>query len=264
MSQPTPTIPKGSWILVTGVTGFIASHIALEFLNFGYKVRGTVRDTTKARWVTEEMFPSATSTGEFEAVLVPDMSIEGAFDEAVQGVSAIIHVATVINWDPNPNNVVPQTIAGVLNILNSARGSPSVKRFVYTSSAGAAVFPESKTEFHADENTWNEGAVELAQAPPPYEPSRALATYMAAKVRAEKALWKFAVEEKPDFVVNSVLPFTTLGKILNKHQDGSTAKWVLDIYRGDISRAKDVRCCKIPFLDLSFDFYNFSLFQPRF
>ncbi len=34
-------------VLITGISGFIAKHVALEFLKAGYKVRGTVRTRSK-------------------------------------------------------------------------------------------------------------------------------------------------------------------------------------------------------------------------
>jgi nucleoside-diphosphate-sugar epimerase len=40
-------IPKGSLVLVTGVNGFIGSHVADQFLAAGYRVRGTARDLRK-------------------------------------------------------------------------------------------------------------------------------------------------------------------------------------------------------------------------
>lgn len=37
-----PAIAPGSLTLVTGVNGFIGSHIADQLLSLGYRVRGTV------------------------------------------------------------------------------------------------------------------------------------------------------------------------------------------------------------------------------
>ncbi|HWL49190.1 MAG TPA: NAD-dependent epimerase/dehydratase family protein, partial [Acidimicrobiia bacterium] len=36
-------------VLVTGASGFIASHIVQQLLEGGYRVRGTVRDPDKTR-----------------------------------------------------------------------------------------------------------------------------------------------------------------------------------------------------------------------
>lgn len=35
-------------VLVTGISGFVATHVALEFLKNGHRVRGTVRSQDKA------------------------------------------------------------------------------------------------------------------------------------------------------------------------------------------------------------------------
>ena len=77
-------IPKDSIVLVTGITGYIASHVADQLLIAGYRVRGTVRDSNKAKWVEEYFIPKY-GLGRFETVVVPDMSVEGAYDSAIKG-----------------------------------------------------------------------------------------------------------------------------------------------------------------------------------
>ncbi|KAK7754913.1 hypothetical protein SLS62_002997 [Diatrype stigma] len=80
-----PVIPKGSTVLITGVNGFIASHIADQFLAFGYKVRGTTRDAKKNAW-TQNLFDSKYKPGNFELVTVVDLAADGAYDEIIKGV----------------------------------------------------------------------------------------------------------------------------------------------------------------------------------
>lgn len=82
---PTETaFAPGSLVLVTGASGFIATHIVDQLLLAGYHVRGTVRDEKKAAWTTE-FFTQRHGAGKFSALIVPEMSIPGAFDEAVKG-----------------------------------------------------------------------------------------------------------------------------------------------------------------------------------
>lgn len=78
------TIPLGSLVLVTGASGFVATHIVDQLLLAGYNVRGTVRDETKAEWTTA-FFADRHGAGKYSAVIVPEMSVDGAFDEAVKG-----------------------------------------------------------------------------------------------------------------------------------------------------------------------------------
>ena len=222
-------IPKGSLILVTGATGYVASHIVNEFLALGYKVRGAARNEEKAAR-THKLWAKYGSSN-YETVIVPDMSVDGAFDEAVNGVSAVVHVASVLSFDKDPNNVVPQTVAGTMTALKAAAKEESVKRFVYTSSSVAATLPKPNTKFHIDSKTWNDEGVKNAWAPPPYEEERAWAVYAASKTESEKAIWKFVKEEKPKFVVNTVCPNANIGTILDKTQARSTGEWALNLFR---------------------------------
>lgn len=89
------TLPKGSLILVTGVNGLIGSHCADQALQHGYKVRGTSRSLEKNKWLVE-VFEEKYGKDAFELVEVKDMQRAGAFDQAAQGCSAVVHVATVM------------------------------------------------------------------------------------------------------------------------------------------------------------------------
>lgn len=88
MSSITPALPKGTLILITGANGYIASHIVNQLLKLGYRVRGTVRN--EKPWLNK-LF-SKYGEGTFETVIVPEITIDGAFDEAVKGVDGIMHV----------------------------------------------------------------------------------------------------------------------------------------------------------------------------
>jgi len=83
-----PAVPQGSTVLVTGVNGFIGSHVADQFLQYGFKVRGTVRDTSKNAWI-RTYFEKTYGPGTFELVSVPDMTAEGAYDEVTKGTTPL-------------------------------------------------------------------------------------------------------------------------------------------------------------------------------
>jgi nucleoside-diphosphate-sugar epimerase len=65
--------------------------------------------------------------------------------------------------------------------------------------------PTPGVEFTAEENDYNEAAVEAAWKLEPYDPSRAFVVYMASKVQSERAVWKWVEDNKLDFVVNTGL-----------------------------------------------------------
>jgi nucleoside-diphosphate-sugar epimerase len=243
MSPSEVTLPKGSWVLVTGANGFVASHVAKQFLERGYKVRGTVRDLKKSAWLVDDVFKTYAEKGDFELV-VADLTADNAFDEAIKGIHIVQHVASVVTFDADPNNVIPQTLKGVTILLEAAAREPSVKVFVYTSSIVAATMPAPGNTTHVERDTWNDTATQLAWAPPPYEASRGGPVYMASKVAAEKAVWNFVKEQNPHFTVNVVAPSAILGEPLNRYHSDSPASWLKLLYDGKIKSLSGMEASK--------------------
>ncbi|EON63476.1 hypothetical protein W97_02704 [Coniosporium apollinis CBS 100218] len=233
-SIPNPVIQPGSWILVTGVNGFIGSHIADQLLLAGYKVRGTVRNASKNAWMAE-FFESKYGKDVFELIEVGDMSQEGSLDAAMKGVEGVAHVASVLSQDPNPHNVIPPTIAFAVNALKAAAAEPSVKRFVLTSSSTATYAPGPNLGRTIDAKTWNEDSVKAAWAPAPYEPERTWVTYAASKTEGEQAVWKWVEENEPALVVNAVLPPVNFGPALDLARQGrqSTSYAITEALEGE-------------------------------
>lgn len=235
MSTPLKTtdnlaLPQGSLILVTGASGYIGSHVVNEALLAGYKVRGTARSQEKAD-KTKEVFKNHPS---YSTAIVADFSSDGVFDEAMKGVNAVIHVASDTTFSADPNKVIKPTVNGVLSILKSAAKESSVKRFVLTSSSTAALLPKLNKEFTVSRDDWNQEALDIAYAPPPYNQDRAFPVYAASKTEGEKALWKFVKEEKPSFVANAVLPNMNIGTVLPGGSAGATGNCVPSVYKGEI------------------------------
>ncbi|CAG9985054.1 unnamed protein product [Clonostachys byssicola] len=218
-----PALPKGSLVLVTGANGFLGSHVADQFLHYGYNVRATVRDTVKHAWYAD-LFEKKYGKDRFELVQVDDMSKDGAFNEAIKGVKIFVHTASVMTFDPDPKNVIPTVIAGVLNALKAAYAEPSVKRFVFTSSSSAVVTSHPDVPpIVATDDTENEWAVKHAWSEPPYPADHGARVYEASKTQAEQELWKFHREnrsKRPDLVVNTVLPNLVFGRSLDPVRQG--------------------------------------------
>lgn len=71
-------------VLISGVNGYIASRTAQTFLKAGYRIRGTVR-SSKSGEALLKVLSEYVSSGQLELVNVPDITVDGAFDEAVKG-----------------------------------------------------------------------------------------------------------------------------------------------------------------------------------
>mgnify|MGYP000571981779 CR=1 FL=1 len=55
-------------VLVTGVSGFIASHVTAGLLKQGYAVRGTVRNKDKGQRIVDALAANGTNTSRLELV----------------------------------------------------------------------------------------------------------------------------------------------------------------------------------------------------
>ena len=223
-------------MLVTGVNGFVACHVASQLLARGFKVRGTVRNLDRTSWLVKDTFKPYVDSGDFELVTVEDFTAEGAYNDAVKGVSAIAHVASVVTFDPDPAVVVPQTVAAATRIMEAALEETSVKAFVYTSSIVAATMPMAENVTHVNRDTWNDLAIQLAWSPPPLGPSQGSIVYMASKVEAEKAVWKFVEERKPQFNINTICPALIMGEPLGYSHLETAGAWLNQLWDGDISK----------------------------
>jgi len=73
-------------------------------------------------------------------------------------------------------------------------GSPSVKRFVLTSSTIALGMPGGDKELGA--NDWNDDAVELAEGLSEKDERKGKMSYASSKVQAEKAAWDYIHQNK--------------------------------------------------------------------
>ncbi|CAN8096001.1 unnamed protein product [Discula destructiva] len=220
-------LPKASIILVTGANGLIGSHVVDQFLRHGYKVRGTVRDAQKSGWLAKH-FNEQYGEGQFELVEIKDLTDVDALKKALQGCAGFAATASDVSFGFDPNDVVTAAVNLVKAALEAAAASPSVKRFVLTSSSTAAASrgagPDGSRagqKFDLGVDAYNTDAIDEAWAPPPYDSSRSFAVYRASKTQQEQEAWKFVSERKPGFVLNSVLPDFVVGKILSPEKQGT-------------------------------------------
>ncbi|ETN45808.1 uncharacterized protein HMPREF1541_09641 [Cyphellophora europaea CBS 101466] len=228
-------LPKGSLILVTGATGYIASHIIKEALDLGYRVRGITRSKAKA-----ELIEAAINDADFSTCIVEDFSNSAALEEAVKDCLGIIHTASVTSLSPDPEKVIPPTVGMASAILTAAKRVNMCRRFVFTSSSSAVWIPKPDTPFKIGKNTWNQDSVQKVQSmTPPFKAEGFYDVIAASKVQAEQAVWRFVEEEKPDFVVNTIVPNTNIGRVIVRPAT-SSANFALAVLNGSIQRIATV------------------------
>ena len=76
---------NGKTVLISGINGYIASAIGLELLKKGYNLRGTSRSASSAVGLLQCVYKEYMDAGRFDMVIIEDMTIPSAFDEAVKG-----------------------------------------------------------------------------------------------------------------------------------------------------------------------------------
>ncbi|OWT39011.1 D-lactaldehyde dehydrogenase [Cryptococcus neoformans var. grubii Br795] len=209
-----PAIAKGDLILVSGASGFIASHTVKEFLKEGFRVRGTVRSKEKGEYL-KNLFQGL---GEFEYVLVDDITKDGIFDEAVKGVNAVAHLASpfYVTNVKDPKELIDPAVKGTTGILKSVqKNNPKVKRVVITSSVAAIMCPISKkSPFRYTEADWNVDSI--PQVEEKGVEADGMHSYLASKTLAEKALWNFVEDEKPSWDAVAINPPYVLGEVIHQ------------------------------------------------
>ncbi|KAF2261737.1 3-beta hydroxysteroid dehydrogenase/isomerase family protein-like protein [Lojkania enalia] len=157
-------------ILLTGANGFVASHILSQLISASHSVRAVVRSPSKVSAI-KSLFPSA-SPSQLDFAVVPDMTIPGAFDEALKSnppFDIVMHTASPFLYkvaSGNANDFLEPAIKGTTEVLegiqNVAKGS--VKRVVLTSSfaaVGGFGMYDDQNKVYVEED-WNPVTLEEA------------------------------------------------------------------------------------------------------
>ncbi|OAL45527.1 NAD(P)-binding protein [Pyrenochaeta sp. DS3sAY3a] len=198
-------------ILITGVSGHVGYRVLVEALRREYNVRGVVRRTEQEKQIrnTESIKPFEAN---LEIVVVEDLLKDGAFDSFLDGIHAVIHVASplALTTDDYKRDVIDPAIQATMGILRSAAKSPSVKRIVITSSMATLLTME-----YVMSDDYERVFTANDTYPPPDVTGHFIApieAYAVGKSHALAASERFVENEKPQFDLISILPSMVIGK----------------------------------------------------
>ena len=126
-------------VLLTGISGFIARHCAVELLAAGYGVRGTLRSTRRADEVRASLARHA-PVGRLEFAAADLLSDDG-WVVAAGGCEHVLHVASPfpVVQPRDEQELVRPAVEGTLRVLRAARAA-GARRFVQTSSLVAVMY----------------------------------------------------------------------------------------------------------------------------
>ena len=191
-------------VLVTGASGFIATHIVRQLLEQGFKVRGTVRNLSNESKVAplQKLYPQAKHPLE---LVQADLLDPACWSAAVDGCTYVLHTASPFPAEnPSDENVlIKPAVDGTLNVLNACKAVQCVKRVVLTSSVAAISGGfETETDHVFTEADWP-------------DVGGSIGPYMKSKTLAEKAAWDFVEGLSGDrFELAVVNPSYVVGPVL--------------------------------------------------
>ena len=205
-------------VLITGINGYIASHLGLALLKLGYHVRGTSRSASSGPHLLSEAFLGFSSR--YTHLVVPDITLPNAFDTAVPNCHAIIHTASPVDFTlTTVSAYFDPAVKGILSILNSAHthSGPHLSHFTLLSSNAAIAdrwrLPPNHTYTESDWNLTGESialASESAAAAGtgPFLP---MVAYGASKAASERAMWDWRSTHTPPWAITAINPSVVTG-----------------------------------------------------
>lgn len=213
-------------VLLTGISGFIAKHVALQLLEAGYAVRGTVRSMDRAAGVETTLARVGADTRRLEFALA-DLTDDTGWDAAAADCSYVIHTASPFPATQANDKfaLVPIARGGTLRVLEAARRA-GVRRTILTSSVVAVYYGH---EDRADP-TFSEADWSKIDGP-------AISDYAVSKTQAERAAWDFVRSNGME--LTTINPSFVQGPLLDA-QAGTSARLTKMMMTGKMPAVPDI------------------------
>jgi nucleoside-diphosphate-sugar epimerase len=190
-------------VLVTGGSGFIASHAILQLLAAGHQVRTTVRNLSREAEVRALLKAGGAEAGDRLSFFAADLQKDSGWTEAVAGCDYVLHMASPFppTVPKNEDELIVPAREGALRVLRAARDA-GVKRVVLTSSFAAIGYGHPPQTAPLDETYWTD----------PNAPD--VGPYAKSKTLAERAAWDFIAKEGGSLELAVVNPVGVFGPVL--------------------------------------------------
>ena len=207
-------------VLLTGISGWIAKHTAIELLNAGYEVLGTIRNNNLVDQ-TKQTISKYASTEKLSFVEL-DLLKDDGWNEAAKGCRYIFHVASPfpMKVSSNRESLLPVAVDGTLRVLNAGLNA-GVEQIIKTSSIVAMFRKPNRTNpYTFGENDWSdENWIE------------GVSDYFLSKTKAEKAAWKLMESKGLKNKLTTINPGGVFGDALDK-KGGTSIEYIRQFMKG--------------------------------
>ncbi|HXS77212.1 MAG TPA: aldehyde reductase [Terracidiphilus sp.] len=190
-------------VLVTGGTGFIASHTILQLLAAGHRVRTTLRNLSREGEVRAMLRNGGAEPGDQLSFVAAELMSDAGWPAAVSGCEYVLHIASPFpsQVPKDENELILPAREGALRVLKASRDA-GVKRVVLTSSFAAIGYGHPERQAPFSERDWT-------------EPSGLdVMPYTKSKTLAERAAWNFIDREGAGLELAVVNPVGVFGPVL--------------------------------------------------
>ncbi|CAI7600696.1 unnamed protein product [Penicillium manginii] len=211
--------------LVTGASGFIASHVVQQLLEKGHEVHATVRSTKNQKKIKhlldmQDRWPGKLTL--FEA----DLLAAGSFEDSMKGCSVVYHIASPFFIEnkirDGQKEVVEPALKGTQHVLDAVQKCETVKLVVLTSSV-AAIFGDNADVLEMKNRTLSADSVTYN-------------AYPYSKVVAEKEAWKLhdAQPSPKRWKLVTINPGLVLGPSLSPASESGSLSLLDQLLRGQL------------------------------
>lgn len=208
-------------VLLTGVSGYIGLHCAVELLKQGYAVKGSIRSLSKAEKLTNTIKKFINPKGSLEFCEL-DLLKDDGWDEAVSDCDFVMHVASPFfsRIPKDENELIKPAVEGTMKALKAAHKA-GIKRVVLTSSM-VAMLGDIIGDENINQESWTNVNAKNATA------------YLKSKTLAEKSAWEFVKDKELELV--TVHPGPVYGPTLSNDLSGESMTLFKRIITGELKQ----------------------------
>ena len=209
-------------VLLTGISGFLGGHVALQLLNAGYTVRGSLRNLGKADKVRDTLARAGADISRLEFVAL-DLMDDAGWREAAEGCRYVQHTASpfVLKIPDDKMELIGPAVEGTTRALNAANAA-GAERIVLTSSMAAIAYGHDKARtapFTEDDWTDLHG--------------RGVNFYQESKTLAERRAWEIMERAGRREALAVINPSGIFGPLLDE-DPGTSAILIQRLLNGSV------------------------------